>query len=365
MDPKISILVLSWNGWEDTIECVESLFQVNYPNYDIIVVDNHSSDGSVQKIISFAKGEISCHSNFFKYNPENKPLKVFQYTNKESEIGHGNEEVIKGCKSNEKLILIKNDENFGFGEGNNIGIRFALKFLDSDYIILLNNDSVVHPDFLTEFLKVIADDHTIGVAGSKMYNYYEPSRIDSTGGKAWFWLMQLRNYGLEEDLGQYEKIVERDFVYANSMIVKREVFEKVGLEDPYFFYGIEEYDFCIRAKRGGFKIMYVPKSIIWHKSGRSRKKLEKDPETTNLIGDKLGFFGYKAVYKLTRKNFKFPLFIIPFTMYYIGLIPPLILGGSPIRAIIHIIKYRDVSIIISEAKKRWSSRLDWLKRKNI
>ena len=78
MFPRVSIIILNWNGWRDTIECLESLYRITYPNYDVIVVDNGSRDDSVQKIKEYCEGKIEVNSKFFKYDPSNKPTKVFE-----------------------------------------------------------------------------------------------------------------------------------------------------------------------------------------------------------------------------------------------------------------------------------------------
>lgn len=313
--PKVSIIILNWNGVADTEECLESLKRISYPNYEVIIVDNASSGNDVGILTE----------RYGKY-----------------------------------ATIIANPKNDGFPEGNNVGIRHALS-RDCDYCLLLNNDTIVHPEFLTELVKH-TDDKAIGIAGSKIYNYFEPKRIDSAGGEAWYWLMQLRNKGPEEDIGQFEEIADRDFIFANSMLIRREVLEKVGLLDPYFFYGIEEYDFCLRVKRSGYRIIYVPTSIIWHKSGRSRRKMEEHPETARLVKDRMGTLSYKFIYRLSRKHYGIPMFVVPFTAYYIGMAIPLLLGGSPTTALRRIIHLRDVRPVLREIKKVWHTRLKALKR---
>jgi len=313
--PRVSIIMLNWNSIDDTRECLESLKKITYPNYDIIVVDN-GSEGDDANLLS-------------------------------SEYGS-------------QTMIISNAENLGFPEGNNVGIRQALK-KGSDFCLLLNNDTTVDPEFLTELVKA-AKDPSIGVAGSKIYNYYDSNRVDSVGGNAWYWLMFLRHYGLEEDKGQFDTIEDRDYVLANSMLIKREVFEKVGLLDPDFFFGAEEYDYCIRVKRHGYRMINVPSSKIWHKSGRCRAKLKDYPETEKLIKQRMGVGYYKYVYGLSRKHFPPVLFLIPFTSYYLFAAGPLILGGSPITAIRYIVRHKDVGFVIDRIRSVWQSRLSGLKK---
>jgi GT2 family glycosyltransferase len=115
-NPKVSIIILNWNGWKDTIECLESLYQINYNNYEVILVDNDSKDESIEKIKEWAKGNIEVNSKFFKYNKKNKPIKVFEYSKEELENNKylKNKTKLDKLKSDKKLFLLKNDNNYGY-----------------------------------------------------------------------------------------------------------------------------------------------------------------------------------------------------------------------------------------------------------
>ena len=167
--PSVAVIILNWNGWEDTVECLESLYQINYPNYQVILVDNASQDDSIQKIKEYCQGTLKPQSTFYTYNTKNKPIKTTQHTEQETEMfkGDSEEELAVGTG----LMIIENSENRGFAEGNNVGIRFALKAFDQDYTLLLNNDTVVDENFLTELVDVAEADPKIGVLGSKIYYY--------------------------------------------------------------------------------------------------------------------------------------------------------------------------------------------------
>ncbi len=133
--PRVSIIILNWNGWRDTIECLESVFQIDYPNYYVIIVDNGSENESLVKIKDFCLGKIQNPSSLFKYSLDNKPVKVLDYTRQDAESGGGNEDLISYLPSNKRLILIKNEKNYGFSEGNNIAIRYALNALNSEVLL--------------------------------------------------------------------------------------------------------------------------------------------------------------------------------------------------------------------------------------
>jgi len=229
---NVYIIVLNWNGKDDTVECVRSLRKISYDNYKIIVVDNGSEDDSVFEI----------KKNF------------------------------PGTK------IIENKKNLGFAGGNNIGIKYAMEN-KADYILLINNDTTVNEDFLLELVEVGESDKRVGALGSKIYFHSEPNRIWFAGGKINWLKNKGTHLGLDEiDNGQYDKMSETDYLTGCCLLVKREVIEKAGiLAEDYFLY-YEDTDFSARVKNAGYKIMYVPKSKIYHKISRSIK-----PGSSNYI----------------------------------------------------------------------------------
>ncbi|KUK74346.1 MULTISPECIES: glycosyltransferase family 2 protein [Methanobacterium] len=264
--PRVSIVVLNWNGWEDTIECLESLFQINYPNFDVILVDNASEDDSLEKIRNYCSGHLPVKSSFFNYNSHNKPITVYEYyeTFKKDKRPLKNENL-----TNKHITLIKNSENRGFPGGNNVGIKFALEFFDPDYILLLNNDTVVDENFLGELIKN-GDSNDVGIMGPKIYFYDEPQTIWSAGCKISWKLSRGIQIGTNEvDTGQYNEINEVEYVSGSAFLIKTEIIKRIGLMDEDYFLYFEESDWTLRANQEGFKSLYVPTSCIWHKVSRS------------------------------------------------------------------------------------------------
>jgi GT2 family glycosyltransferase len=262
-EKHVVIVILNWNGWKDTVECLESLYQNNYHNYGIIVVDNDSVDGSVDRIKDYCTGEIEVKSPFFRYNPYNKPIKILEINSNENNR-------IDNFEFSSKLILIRNNKNVGFAEGNNIGIRYALNNLNSDYILLLNNDTVVDKEFLVEMLKVSESDDEIGIVGPKIYYYDEPNRIWFARGKISWKFCRGLNIGHNElDVGQYEKITEIEYASGCAFLIKKEVVDRVGLLDKRFFLYFEEIDWTLRVSKLGYQSVFVPKGKVWHKISKS------------------------------------------------------------------------------------------------
>lgn len=209
-NPRVSIIILNWNGWRDTIECLESLYQITYQNYDAIIVDNGSEDESLEMIREYCQGKIKVESKFFEYSRENKPIRIVEYTREEAESGGGREKEIEGLPSNRKLVIIKNEKNYGFAEGNNIGIRYAMKVLNPDYILLLNNNVIVERNFMENLVKIAESDEKIRLVQSKLL-LHEDLRINSTGVlRDLFGSSQLRGV-FENDNGQYDEQLEDGF----------------------------------------------------------------------------------------------------------------------------------------------------------
>lgn len=217
--PLVYIIVLTWNGKVDTLECLKSLESLTYSNYKIVVVDNASEDSTSEAVRQLYS---SVH-------------------------------------------VIKNTHNFRFAGGNNIGIEFALEN-NADYILLLNNDTIADKNFLSYLIESIEKDKTVGMAGPKIYFHSDPKRIWYAGGKINWWSGSVSHLGVREiDNGKFEKLRYTDYVTGCALLVKRKVVEKIGmLDESYFIYG-EDADWSLRTVRSGYKLLFVPQAILWHK----------------------------------------------------------------------------------------------------
>ena len=218
--PKVSVITVNWNNFNDSAECLESLRKTTYPNFEVIVVDN----GSEGDDVSLLKQRLG-----------------------------------------DSIRLIVNDKNSGFAGGCNIGIKDALA-RGADYVVLLNNDTVVAPDFLEDLVRVAQSDERVGIAGGKVFCYELPELIWFAGGIINYRTGRtpIRGSG-EADKGQFDEIVRVDWISGCFMFISRDVLQAVGLLDERFFFGWEDVDLCVRAARKGFKVLFVPESRIWHK----------------------------------------------------------------------------------------------------
>ncbi|MGB9980626.1 glycosyltransferase family 2 protein [Methanobacterium sp.] len=290
MKPNVSIIILNWNGWKDTIECLESLYQINYWDYNVIVVDNASSDNSIKKIKEYCEGKLHVNSSFFEYNFKNKPLNILELD--ETEL-----RTVKlvnkffNLPSNEKLILIKNDENYGFAEGNNIGMKFVLNSLDSDYILLLNNDTVVDKYFLDELIEVAESVEKAGILGPMVYYYSEPDKITYIGGNINLYTGKITHPYLDE-LKNGHSAEKINYICGCSLLIKKEVVNEIGFLDPDYYLYYEDTDLGLKAINKDYMNLYVPKAKIWHKVSASINENSK----TAL------YYGIRNHFLLIKKN---------------------------------------------------------------
>ena len=218
--PHVAIILLNWNGQADTLACLNSLNGLDYSSYSVIVVDNGSTDGSAKAIRAAFPG----------------------------------------------VTLVESPANLGFVLGNNLGVDMALS-QGADYLLLLNNDTVVAPDFLTCLVASAEADPSIGIAGPAIYYFDEPRTFWSAGGAIDWQKGSTRMLHIgEEDTGQLGSQPYRvDFVTGCAFLVKARVLRKVGKLDPRFFAYYEEAELCVRAGRAGYGCNVVPGARVWHK----------------------------------------------------------------------------------------------------
>ena len=222
--PKVFVIVLNWNLKDETITCVESILASTYTPQRVIVVDNGSSDGSALAIAErFGKA----------------------------------------------IDLIVNETNLGFAAGVNVGIRHALAH-NADFVLILNNDTVIAPDMIERLIEAAVLGPDIGILGPVIFYYDQPNRVWRLGDRDLRWLPIPLMVSAKE-LQTEKEILFVDYVTGCGMMVRREVFYKIGLFDPDYFMYYEDADFCRRAIKAGFSIVCVPSARMWHKvSGSTR-----------------------------------------------------------------------------------------------
>lgn len=235
---KVAVVILNYNGKEDTSQCVQTVLAQKTADFtiELVIVDNASTDGSV---------------NFFS---ERFP----------------------------HVTVLKNTKNLGFAGGNNVGIKYILN-KGADFVFLLNNDTLLSPDTIQSLINAVAGVEKAGIFGPKIYftkgHETHPSRYKKNdlgqvlwyaGGKIDWDNVVASHRGVDEvDHQQYEERVKTAFISGCAMLVKREVFEKVGMFDEKYFLYYEDVDLCLRARKKGIEVYYIPQSHLWHKNAGS------------------------------------------------------------------------------------------------
>ncbi len=323
--PRVSIVILNWNGWVDTIECLESLYRITYSNYDVIVVDNGSKDDSIRRIKEYANGEIRVSSRFFEYAPSNKPIKVFEISEDNAREGRFNKPLYEKYDPDRRMILIKNKDNYGYVGGNNIGVKFAISVFNPDYILILNNDTVVDRDFLSELVRAAESNEKIGIVSPKIYYYRNSNRVQYCGIKFSLGIVHKRVYKSRKQLCKDNPpLIPTEEVHGACMLIKHDVLSVVGhLDEDYFAYW-EETDFSIKARRVGFLLLTSSTSNIWHKVGnKNLLKKRIRPLSAYLFGRNMvlivikNYSGYsRLVNLLLILALKIPLLIFNYAILY-------------------------------------------------
>jgi len=304
---KVYIILVNYNGWQDTIECLESLFKIEYRNYQILLVDNDSPNNSIENIKSWANGKTKInekHTSIFKKYVLpyiKKPIEYIEYTALQA-IQGGDRELEKRYK--DPLILIKSDKNGGFSYGNNIAINYALKKNDFDYVLLLNNDTIVDKLFLQEMVKTAENYQNAGIVGSKIYYYDKPNKLWFNGGTFNEWIGRSSHIQKENKTD----ISECSFITGCSMLIQKDVLEKVGLLDESYFMYVEDLDYSYRTTKYGYKLFVAHNSIIWHKIGASNE---------GELSEFSAYWSTKNRIKLILKNNNFIKIIISLSILFI------------------------------------------------
>jgi GT2 family glycosyltransferase len=304
---KVYVIIVNWNGWKDTIECLESIYRNDYPSYQVIVCDNGSNDDSLENIKRWATGklenEVSPSNPHYSLSspPVRKPISFIEYTREEVEA------VRNLNLTDARLILIQNAANLGFAGGNNVGIRYALGRDDFSHVWLLNNDVVIKPDALSCLVRRMSEKKDAGMCGSTIPYYSAPDTVWTLGGGIYNkWLSRSHSIGNMEPLrdaaSRFNVEGTMDYLAGASMLVSRAFLHEVGLLNEEYFLYYEEPDWALRGK-GKFSLGYAPESIVYHKVGASTKLIDEPG-----ISNKSSKFHAMKSHLLFTRNF-FPLFI--------------------------------------------------------
>jgi len=302
MNSKVSIVMLNLNGLKDTIECLESLKKISYPNYEIVLVDNGSKCNDAEILEERYRGYVK---------------------------------------------LIRSKDNLGFAEGNNVGFRQVLAEGQSEYILVLNNDTYVEPDFLDELMKCTERHPEAGSVQTKMIWALHPHLIDAAG-------IEYSRHGFGFNRGGYEPIERYDEekeifgCCAGACIYKSKALKETIIGNDYFdkdfFCNYEDFDLAFRLQWAGWKAWYAPKSIVYHKRGG----------TTGTISDFIVYYNRRNLVWSYFKDLSKGLIIKNLPYFVIGQIAQL--GRNLAKGQFIVIKakfdaYRNLGMILRKRKQ--------------
>ncbi|EAQ96639.1 glycosyltransferase [Congregibacter litoralis] len=267
----VYIVLLNWNGWRDSIACLESLIPNIRAGARVLVCDNHSSDESLNHIQAWARHErsagISQHPRLAALQAKGQERPVTQrISRREAEAGLADPDA--------ELILVDNGGNLGFAAGNNVGLRFALAQEDMQHVWLLNNDTLVEANCLPQMLNRLQAHNRPAVCGSVIHFFDDPSIIQCIGGNRFDALrgraLESEGRYLEEgampDVGTIER--QLDYLTGCSMLLPRSFLETVGLMNEAYFLYYEEIDWFTRAARR-FDLLVADGAHLYHREGGS------------------------------------------------------------------------------------------------
>ena len=263
---KVAIIVLTWNGKTLALDCLDSLSALEYKDVEIVIVDNASTDGTVDAV--------------------------------RSRYGDG-------------VTVIVNEHNLGFARGNNVGIDYALSN-EAAYILLLNNDTTVDPKLLDCLVDAFGESPDVGIVGPKIYYASPPNQIWFAGGEVFLARGTARHIGIREiDRGQYDSVRDVDYITGCALLAKREVFERIGKLDPSYIAYFEDTDFSMRARRAGFRVLYAPEGKVWHKISSSTGGQLGARKISRKLKSSAKFFGkYASFYHWLTIPFFFALDVV-------------------------------------------------------
>jgi GT2 family glycosyltransferase len=307
VDKCVAIVIVNWNGWRDTVDCLDTLLTQDYSNYIVLVVDNDSQDGSVERIAEW------CNRPYRAQGGDNLPgvRRLSDAVNpgrvsQQIHVVGPRLELGADCQ----VVIIRSGGNLGFAGGCNLGACFADE-RRCHYLWFLNSDTVVRESALTEMMRVASSGRSDGMVGSTLLYYRRPTVVQALGGADLILpgcVIKHRGEGDEHfDAAGSTDIAEQALTYivGASMLVPMSLLNTIGLmQDDYFLY-YEEIDWAFRS-RGRYRQIYAPLSVVYHKAGASSKDKVSEFSRRLLLSNKLIFFSRYLSYM--RLPLRFQMF---------------------------------------------------------
>ncbi|MEJ8802679.1 glycosyltransferase family 2 protein [Pontibacter sp. H249] len=317
-EPLVYIVLVNYKTWQDTLECLNSLFHLSYVNFKVVVVDNNSANGSVEQIRDWSNSEYTLpiqeevyKSQFIKPELVNKTI-TCQHIHADN--------LDQANPGNYDLLVVDSEKNLGFAGGNNIGIRIALNN-QADYVWLLNNDTVVEQDTLSKLVKYFRrkrhNKEALGILGSKLLYYHNPDTVQALLGRYKPLSATTEHLGLhskDRHHTSFPTIQKNDYVVGASMFVSTDFIKEVGLMAENYFIYFEELDWVKRGQKYGYTIDVCINSKVYHKEGASIGGSLKDNNNKSELSD---FYSIRNRILITKKYYKRYLPSVYFSLIFV------------------------------------------------
>lgn len=258
-DPLVFIVILNWNGWQDTVECLGSLIDTKYSNFVALVVDNGSTDDSVVQIQSWAASERQDNGRV--------GLLSVQLQNSSYILERAAEMIPESEPDVIRVVLVETGENLGFAAGNNVGIAFSIAS-GASYVWLLNNDTVVEGDALCKLICLLESDTTFDGASAEIRYHRTPEKVWNCGGRlTWFGSRSYLYAGVSHTTIPSDRVIPITFATGCALLLRTSLLDEIGLLSERFFFGEEDIEFSRRMKRYKKQLACKTGAIVYHKVG--------------------------------------------------------------------------------------------------
>ena len=294
-EPNVSIIVLNWNGAEDTIACVSSLFAIDYWNFEIIIVDNGSTDESpelIERQVRTILNQSHAAKESVTRGRLGNDIQVIPEPTARDAIRRGP----AGFSAESKVLLIRNERNLGFAAGNNIGIQFAVGIFRPKYVFLLNNDTVVEPTFLAKLVSTMEREARLGILGPRLVEDAPIGSMPETPcpvGRIHWARYPGFSYGAprwRQNQRMETGLKHCDWVSGAALLVRTKCLED-GLLNTEYFFGYEDVELSLKLRKLGWRVGVRPDAVVWHKGGVARRKRYRTA-MSRLISGAMGAFRF-------------------------------------------------------------------------
>ncbi len=298
----VDIVLVNYNGYKDTIECIESIFHSIYKNVNIIIVDNHSTDNSIEEI---KKIKMNCFNYVMvTYDSKNKK---YNYNSKKNHYNN--------------VVLISSDKNGGFGYANNVAFEFSKRYLKSSYCWILNNDTIVDKNAISNLVNMIKLNKNVMI-GATIIEYYNKKVIQRIAGNYYYpFFGFVKSFNKSKKIQDLDKIKPKfNYLTGCSIFTSYKVINEIGGFDERYFLYSEDKDLCKSAEKKKIKLVWCKNAIIYHKGGNSigtKNSIRESSDLSEYNTNYSTFLFNKKWYKL-YKIYSFNRYILKVSKFKIN-----------------------------------------------